>query len=140
MRPRTKRMLIWFTSFTLLALVGLVAVVSRFVFDSPFDEASFDRATWLAMAGDMDPDNPRGPMAAALIEKLQGEELSRDAVLQLLGPADYPCSALSPSAGPIDTCFSYNLGMWSGLRLDYDTLDIYFKEDNRVARVLTVQH
>ena len=46
-------MLIWFTSFTLLALVGLVAVVSRFVFDSPFDEASFDRATWLAMAGEL---------------------------------------------------------------------------------------
>jgi hypothetical protein len=39
-----------------------------------------------------------------------------------------------------DTCLSYNLGMWSGLRMDYDTLDIYFDNSGRVARALTVQH
>ena len=35
---------------------------------------------------------------------------------------------------------SYNLGMWSGFRMDYDFLDIYFDDQGRVVDVLIVQH
>jgi hypothetical protein len=140
MRPRTKRILVWLVSLAALAFFGLVVAIWSIVSDSPFDENDFDRTTWLGMAGDMDPDNPRGGMAAALIEKLESKKLPREAVLELLGPPDYPCSALRYPAGPVDTCLSYNLGMWSGFRIDYDTLDIYFNAENRVVRALTVQH
>lgn len=140
MRPRTKRILLLLVSLPVLAFAGLLIAILWVGFDSPFDERDFDRTIWLGMAGDMDRDNPRGGMAAALIEELESEKPSREAVLQLLGPSEYQCSALSPPIGPADTCLSYNLGMWSGLGMDYDTLDIYFDAESRVARALTVQH
>jgi hypothetical protein len=140
MRRQTKRIFLLLTSLTALVFAGVVLAILWVAFDSPFDKSDFDRAIWLGMAEDMDPDNARGGMAAALIEELESDKPSRAAVLQLLGPSEYPCSALSPPVGPTDKCLSYNLGMWSGMRLDYDTLDVYFNGEDRVTRVLTVQH
>lgn len=35
---------------------------------------------------------------------------------------------------------AYTLGMWSGFRIDYDSLDIYFDSNDRVCRVCIIQH
>jgi hypothetical protein len=140
MRRLAGSALAWAVGGVLLAAAAVTVAFLLWWTSSPFDEKAFDRATWLSLAGDMDPDNSRGGMAGALVEQLEREKPTREQVLELLGPAEYPCSELSPPKGPRDTCLSYNLGMWSGLRMDYDTLDIYFDNSGRVARALTVQH
>ncbi len=36
--------------------------------------------------------------------------------------------------------YEYSLGMCSGLRIDFDTLDIHLNSDDRVTKVQIVQH
>jgi hypothetical protein len=116
-------------------LILAVVVTSRDPFDLPFD-----RSVWLAHANDMAPDNPRGHMTTSLIEHLQRSSPTRAAVIELLGPAEDPCSQLASPPSSVAGCLSYNLGMWSGFRMDYDSLDIYFDRKDRFVAALMIQH
>ena len=98
---------------------------------SPLDDRPFDRETWLAFHNDSEPDNPRGKMARDLQRRLLLGQETREKVLDLLGPPDH---------GERGDMLSYNLGMWSGFRMDYDSLDIYFDDQGRVVKILIVQH
>jgi hypothetical protein len=106
----------------------------------PFDNAFFEQVVWSKWRGSWDADNPRGHMAADLINRLKDRQLTRDEVVALLGPPEAPCSVLTPPAGPTETCLSYSIGSWSGFRMDSDTLDVYFGHDGRVRSAFTVQH
>lgn len=128
-------------AFVLVVLLLLVATgLAVFLFRNPFDDLKFDREVWLARAGDRDPGNPRGQMAEDILERFRADPPTRDQVLQLLGPSEFPCSPLRALPGPVEACLSYNLGMWSGLGMDYDTLDVYFDLAGRFVSGLTVQH
>ena len=95
---------------------------------------------WVHMRGSNDPDNPRGQMVEDLVDDLEARRPLREEVIAMLGSSEFECSVLSPPVGATDTCLSYNLGMWSGFRMDYDTLDVYFEADGRVLEAVTVQH
>jgi len=83
------------------------------------------------MQGSLDPDNPRGRMADDLRAHLISSRPTLSEVLDLLGEPD-----VAKRGDPL----SYNLGTWSGFRVDYDTLDVHFGSDGRVSEVWIVQH
>jgi len=125
----------------LIAAVGVALAFATWkISRAPFDDRDFDRATWSRMRGSDERDNPRGQMLDDLVEDLEARRPSRDEVIVMLGPTESECAVLSPPIGPKDTCLSYILGMWSGFRIDYDTLDVYFGDDGRVRKAMAVQH
>jgi hypothetical protein len=107
--------------------------------DDPFDDEPFDRVTWLQNS-DANDDNPRGHMVESLIDHLNDLQPVRSDVIELLGPAEQKCGRLNPPVGAVETCLSYNLGSWSGFRMDPDTLDVYFDPDGRFLEAFPVQH
>ena len=133
-----KRVLMW---GAVLAAVVITAIwwFHHMDLDDPFDDEPFDRVTWLQNS-DANDDNPRGQMVKSLIDHLKDLQPVRSEVIELLGPAEQKCGRLDPPVGPVETCLSYNLGSWSGFRLDPDTLDVYFDPDGRFLEAFPVQH
>ena len=97
---------------------------------SPFSGRVFDRDVWHAQAGSEDSDNPRASMVHHLKWRYLLPGTSRSTVIQVLGEPDWEKQA---------DVYSYNVGMWSGFRIDYDSLDIHFRGDT-VTHVRCVQH
>ncbi|WP_041366540.1 hypothetical protein [Methylophaga frappieri] len=122
--------------FILLALVlaGVIGVVTTFYFltgDSPFNDKEFDQKVWLSMDTDWDPDNPRGKMYEDIVDNHLEKGMSKQQVVDLLGQPDLKNKSL---------LFSYNLGMWSGFRMDYDSLDLVFNSSANLEKFYRVQH
>lgn len=101
------------------------------LFDDPFDDLAFDQALWHQHQNDMSQDNPRGKMAHDLATLLENERMTRAEVVELLGSSD---------AHTFGDNLSYELGMWSGFRIDNDTLDVHFDAEDRVVDAVVVQH
>jgi len=57
--------------------------------------------------------------------------MSKSEVIQLLG---------TPDLKEEDNFLSYNLGMWSGFRMDYDSLDLKFSKNGTLVEYYRVQH
>ena len=57
--------------------------------------------------------------------------MSKQQVVDLLGQPDLKNESL---------LFSYNLGMWSGFRMDYDSLDLVFNSSGNLEKFYRVQH
>jgi len=124
-----------------LGIVGIVVLVvglfiAWIVFDSPFDDQKFDLMVWVEHHNSRDPDNPRGKMADDLEKRLLKDRPTRAQVIALLGPPD----SMSTSDWRKKNFLSYNLGMWSGIGLDYDSFDIYFDDEGRVQMIKLIQH
>lgn len=118
----------------LLACVSgmfLMVFLFHLLVPNPFDDRPFDREVWLAEAGLPGPDNPRGQMYEDLLEKHLKKGMTKAEVLALLG---------KPDATSRSRLFSYELGMWSGMRIDTDTLDVEFDGTDKVKRAYRVQH
>ena len=109
----------------------LYAYVIFFVFDDPFDNRPFDNTVWAAFHESIDPDNPRGEMYEDLTDNVLRTGMDRTAIINLLGPPDHKEEA---------HLISYNLGMWSGFRIDYDTLDLELDGKGKLVRVRRIQH
>jgi predicted XRE-type DNA-binding protein len=101
------------------------------LFNDPFNDLAFDKALWHQHRNDTSPDNPRGNMAHDLATLLETEQMTRAEVITLLG---------QPDARSSDTMLSYQLGMWSGFRIDNDTLDVFFDHADHVIDARVVQH
>ena len=114
-----------------LLVAGFYAYVIFAVLDSPFDNRSFDRAVWAAYHESADADNPRGEMYEDLTENVLQEGMHRSKIIELLGPPDYREET---------HLVSYNLGMWSGFRIDYDTLDLELDNNGMLIRARRIQH
>lgn len=133
MKKITKRILIGIGSVIILGIVGsvgFVAYVYFVVFDYPFDDKDFNKIVWVKYHESKDPDNPRGQMLEDLQNKYLKPGLSKSKIKELLGEPDLDKS---------DNLWVYNLGMWSGLRIDYDSLNIEFKNDHLISS-RQVQH
>jgi hypothetical protein len=138
MTPWRKRAIVWGGVLSAL-VVTPIWLYHHLDLDDPFDDSSFDRATWI-QHGDADDDNPRGHMVESLVDRLKDNRPRRGEVIDLLGPSDRECGRLEPPVGPIEMCLSYHVGSWSGFRMDPDTLDVYFGADGRFLDAFPVQH
>lgn len=107
------------------------AYVFFVVLDCPFDNKDFDKTTWVQFDNSNDPDNPRGEMYEDLIENNLSKGMSKKEVIDLLGQPDYKSE---------EYFLSYNLGAWSGFRIDYDSLDLEFDKDGKLVKFYRVQH
>jgi SmpA / OmlA family len=121
---------------TLLIMITLVAIALtglRWIkyYSDPFAGRSFDREVWHQFHSNDDPDNPRASMVESLQRSYLHPGLTRQQVVQLLGEPDLD-ESLNMS--------EYNLGMWSGFRMDYDGLQVYFDKQGRLTCVQCVQH
>lgn len=121
---------------TLLIMTAVFAVVflglrgcMRWL--DPFAGRSFSREVWREFHDSSDPDNPRASMVASLKRRHLKSGTTREEVIELLGEPDM---ARKPEM------YEYNLGMWSGFRMDYDGLQIHFDEGGRLKDVRCVQH
>ena len=96
-----------------------------------FRTSSFDQAEWQALNGRTgDFSCYRGGMASDIQTKILRPGLSKSQVEKLLG---------SPDISKVGV-HEYALGMCSGLRIDLDTLDVHFNAEDRIEKVLIVQH
>ncbi len=93
---------------------------------------SFDPARWRASRTEDDGFNLRGKMVRRLLWSGTLRGRTRAHVLRLLGPPD--CGA--PTAAE-DT---WDLGMWSGFRVDNDCLHVCYDRSGRVASARVRQH
>lgn len=112
----------------LLGLAWLGCSSAGIFNDYPFDDWSFNKATWT------DQPDQRGRMYDSLRDRLLLEHPSRDQVRELLGPPD---DSIRKSD---DGCWSYYIGSWSGLRIDTDALYITFSHQGQVEDAWRVQY
>ncbi|MFH0825720.1 MAG: hypothetical protein V2B18_23440 [Pseudomonadota bacterium] len=121
-------------------VIGILLVLNAFVVfslhASPFYGRVFDQAAWVAAYDTDEPDNPRAEMAKSLQSRLLRRKPTKAEVIALLGRPELTAEANMLRSD----CLSYNLGMWSGYRIDYDSLDIYFDANDRVCRACIIQH
>jgi hypothetical protein len=107
----------------------LYIVFDMMVNQDPFNDRAFNREVWLAHHEDWSMANPRGRMAYSVRDLLLESRMTREEVIELLGP---------PEVGSESHSIQYLLGAWSGFRIDYDFLVISFDEDDRVNEVRIV--
>jgi hypothetical protein len=101
----------------------LLAVACGALSPSPFDDAVFDRRVWLQQDGSVAADNPRGPMLYDITQRVIPPGTPKSDVELMLGPPDLD-DGWTRSADQ----WRYNVGMWSGMGVDYDTLDVQFRD------------
>ncbi|MGH8054047.1 MAG: hypothetical protein ACREP4_08995 [Stenotrophomonas sp.] len=107
------------------AMLLLLVTLRWWLHERPFSSATFDRSQW--MTGNRtndDRDCIRGAMANDIIDTIATPGRSRADVERQLGPADRIRGDMA----------HYDLGMCSGLRVDYDDLDIEYI-DGKVSKV-----
>jgi hypothetical protein len=127
----TLKMLAGIVVSVLLVSVGFLLFLRFFIFQNPFNDQRFNQSLWAAYSGSTDPSNPRGQMYEDLTKQNLKKGMSKQDILALLGEPDFSKE---------DTVFKYNLGAWSGFRIDYDSLDIEFDQDGKVKAFYRVQH
>ena len=111
--------------------LGYFGYVYLTLTDNPFNNRKFDRKVWISFHDNFDSDNPRGEMYEDLVATHLRKGITREEVVTLLGTPDIENGK---------TLLSYNLGMWSGMRIDYDSLDVTLSDDEVVVGVRRVQH
>ena len=134
MKRLTKRILIGLgISILAVGMAGIIflGILLYPVFENRFDDRTFDKELWRTYLHSIDSDNPRGNMADDLRKNHLQRGMAKQEVLDLLGEPDFDKQA---------HVFKYNLGMWSGTRIDYDSLDIQFDSSGRLIRTAIVQH
>ena len=126
----------WRVAWILLAsaLVFVVACVGwlYWLFNGGiFRTSGFDEAAWKSMSRKTsDSSCYRGGMAHDITTNVLRVGLPRAEVERLLGVPDYKRA----------NTYAYFLGMCSGLRMDFDTLDVYFDPEGGVMKTSVVQH
>ena len=118
-------------SFFFIGTIAFFAYIYFIVFDYPFDNKEFDKVTWEKFSENMEPDNPRGEMFENLTEQHLKTGMTKSEVIKLLGKPDFREEK---------DFLSYNIGMWSGYRIDYDSLDLKFNEKGELIEFYRVQH
>jgi len=115
----------------LLMVLFLSGCIKYLTTDYPFDDRKFDSTVWKSFHMNMDHDNPRGQMIDDLFNNHLRKGLPKEEITKLLGEPDFEVS---------DNFISYNLGMWSGFRMDYDSLDLEFDNSGKLLKCYRVQH
>jgi hypothetical protein len=121
------------TLLVVIALAALALFGLRWFNDylDPFAGRAFDRDLWHEFYESDDPDSPRASMVKSLQRSFLHPGLTHDQVIELLGEPDLAKSS---------DMYEYNLGMWSGFRMDYDGLQVHFDSQGRLTHAQCVQH
>ena len=109
-----------------LCIVGLGGWFYHTFFNDPFDDWWFDAKIWKSQHNKSTSDNPRGKMASDLKNRVIKPGMTKTQILQMLGPPDFSQN---------EATFTYNLGSWSGFRMDGDVFDVDFNKSGRVKSV-----
>ena len=126
----------WRVACVFVATVGLLAVVfavwQYWLFKGGiFRTSSFNEVEWRALSKrTTDSSCYRGGMAHDIKTNILHAGLLKIEVEKLLG---------APDSNRADV-HEYLLGMCSGLRIDFDTLDVHFDSEGRLSKVQVVQH
>lgn len=126
----------WRTVLALLAAAVVVAVAfvgwQYWLYKGGiFRTSSFNETEWKSLARrTTDASCYRGGMTHDLKTNILRAGLKKMEVEKLLGEPD------SKKA----TAHEYLLGMCSGLRFDFDTLDVHFDSEGKLVKVQIVQH
>jgi hypothetical protein len=134
MKRRTKRILIGVKiSILVVAVVVILSLIILLypIWHNPFNDRTFEEEIWHAYHNSLDSDNPRGNMADDLRKNHLRRGMTKEQVIELLGEPDFEKSS---------KVLKYNLGMWSGIGFDYDSLDIYFDSAGSLTETRIVQH
>lgn len=118
---------LWFKRLLALAAVCFVVFAGWFYhtfLNDPFNDWWFDEKIWKVQSNS-NVENPRGKMAYDLRHRVLKPKMTRKRVLALLGP---------PDAGQSDTSLSYNIGWWSGFRIDPDIFEVEFDKSGRLVK------
>ena len=97
----------------------------------PYGDRLYDAATWQADGGRTVPGSRRGLMVGDLRARVIRKGMTRGAVLEAMGEPDY--------RNP-DGSMGYSIGLWSGLKKDYDSMDVEFDAADKVVRTVQHQH
>jgi hypothetical protein len=115
----------------LLAVIAMVGWQYWLYKGGIFSTSRFNTAEWEAMPFKDDEFSCyRGGMANDLKGRVLLPGMSRESVERLLG------NSIGNKANELE----YDLGMCSGLRIDFDSLNVYFDERGELARVAIIQH
>lgn len=122
----------------LIVAIGLLTLLLAFVGwqywlfkGGIFRTSRFDATEWRALAKASDDSScHRGGMANDIRMNVLRVGQTSDEVQRLLGRPDSIRNGVH----------AYSLGMCSGLRIDFDSLDIHFDSNDRVTHVYIVQH
>lgn len=126
----------WRIAWALVAGAGVLAIVflgwQYWLFKGGvFRTSSFNETAWKSLSRKTtDSSCYRGGMADDLRTNILRAGLTRTEVENLLG---------APDSVKADV-HEYFLGMCSGFRIDFDTLDVHFTPEGRVQVVRVVQH
>ena len=112
-------------------------VYGIFTDHGPFDDWKFDRKIWQENTNNEDPDNVRGMMIYDLTENYLKKGMSKNKVQELLGRPDF--TQYTDEDLKMYSVWKYTIGAWSGLGWDYDSLNIYFKDD-RYDKFAVIQY
>lgn len=121
----------------LIMALGLYYIVHK----SPFSGINFNHEVWIAAEKgksdteqlELDNHCMRGAMVADLKENYLKSTITQADVVSLLG------KTRSINNENDQSCLRYNLGICSGFKMDYDSLDICFK-GNKFIYAITIQH
>ncbi len=96
-----------------------------------FRTSNFNEVEWKSLSKTTDDSSCyRGGMAHDIKTNILRAGLTKTEVERLLGAPDFNRDDIS----------EYSLGMCSGLRIDFDTLDVHFNPEGRLVKVQVVQH
>lgn len=144
------RLLKWLTlavvgiAVLLVVAIGLSPQARQFMLhDFPFMGETFTPEKWAAATScegltgnecmSKESDCARGPMVRSLLRDHLTAGAKREAVIALLGPEEFTDK---DGAG----CLHWNLGMCSGLGLDYDSLFVCFDGAGHLIKAGHMQH
>ena len=108
-------------------IVGFIGLV--FFHNSPYDDKKFNQMVWKEYYQSKLTKNLRGPMVRDLEKNILHEGMKQEDVINLLGEPDYYKSG---------NIFKYSIGAWSGYGVDYESLDIYFKDGKIIKNKITI--
>jgi hypothetical protein len=122
---KRRRIVLWITAgLVVLILIGLALVaLERY--------SRFDQQIWKSVADSREADNPRYRMLTDLELNYLRKGMTAPEVETLLGEPDIE---KSPEV------YKYNVGMQSGLRMDYDSFNVYFDLNGKFTHTGMQQH
>lgn len=107
---------------------------------APFRGRTFEKELWMAseqgktdyQQAELDMQCIRGSMVADLKDHYLNSNTTKVEVIELLGEANAPRKDTK-------NCLKYDLGMCSGYKMDYDTLNICFDKNDKFINAYTQQ-
>jgi hypothetical protein len=140
--PKSKKKIVLGLGILLVLILLFGAGLFYYYFLMPWYMAPgfnhpFDAQQWQKEKGNTKQDNPRGRMVRSLLRSHTLNGKSKEEIITLLGQPDWTSSNDIPLTKVQE--FDYEVGWYSGFRIDPDYLAIYFDKDGKVIKYAVQQ-